>query len=103
MTSRYDHLQDPKDRRHVVLFRSAASVTIVTALMFVAAVAPRGEAGDTVAVELLPAAPQVSVSSIDAPSAPAATPVATPPGDYEYSNFDEMHPTAYMGQSGVQG
>lgn len=99
MTSRYDHLQDPKDRRHVALFRSAASVTIVTALMFVAAIAPRGDVGDTVAVELLPATVEVRDSGTDVPSAPAARPAA----DDEFSNFDQLHPHAYMGQPGVQG
>jgi hypothetical protein len=41
MTSRYEHLQDPKQRRHLVLFRSAAAVGVAVALLAVSVFLPK--------------------------------------------------------------
>ena len=61
--------------------------------------APHGRPGDTVGVELRPAVVAAPDSNAAAPSASAAG----QNGDDEFSTFDQLHPHAYMGQSGVQG
>jgi hypothetical protein len=103
MTSRYDYLQNPDDRRHVAMFRSAISVTIVAGLMAAALIAPTGHPGDTVGVELVPAEPSaVDVAADAATSATTARAAPLPAAD-DRASPDDLYPVRYMGQSGVQG
>ncbi len=44
MKSRYEHLQDPKQRRSLVLFRSSAAVGFAVALLAVSMLVPKAKA-----------------------------------------------------------
>lgn len=67
MKSRYEHLQDPKERRSLVLFRSAAAVGVAVALLALSVFLPKANA---------PAAGSSASGGSTSPIAPTTAPAA---------------------------
>lgn len=100
MNTRYELLRnEPEARRWVAAFRVGAGAALVAVLTAAAYTAPHGQPGDTVAVEVRPAA-GFDDAVYDGPEAAA---YVLPVQRDEFSNFDQLYPHAYMGAPGVMG
>lgn len=104
MKSRYEHLNNPAERRSLAIVRGVAGAAVAVALLASAVTVRPIQPAPSVAVEFAATASAVGFDAAlyDGPEAdetPAAAAVRAPHD--EFGGFDQLYPHAYLGQPGV--